>query len=121
MRRAKKDSQLGKSLIKKGGRNKQRRSQPQDVYTREWEEPVKKETNLNSILEMSDLDTIAYEATLAEKKFTAERGNIKVFKKESLLVPEKVPDDVIEAQRQHWNELVIPRRYVHLRIPRCII
>lgn len=111
MRRAKKDNQLGKSLIKKKGNPRSRQNRNDDVYTKEWE-PVKEEKNLNSMLEMSDLDAILYEATLAQKKFTAERGNIKVFKKESLLAPEKVPDEVVEQQQKHWNDLIIPRRYV---------
>ena len=110
MNRKKKDrNQLGKALIRKNRAKQQNKSyKTGDVYTKQWE-PETKEKSLHSVLELSDLDLIAYEADISQKRFVAEK-QIKVFNKVSLILPDKPPIEVLEEQKKHWNNLVIPRR-----------
>lgn len=112
-RRRKDQNNLGRSLIRSKANKK--KNKKGDVYTKEWDIPKTKKS-LESVLELSDLDKIAYEAELSQKKFTAER-NVKIFNKASLILPDKPPDEIIEEQRKNWNNLIIPRRYVCLFKP----
>lgn len=109
MQRRKKDqNHLGRSLIR--SKTNKRKNKKEDVYTKQWD-TQKSQKSLESVLELSDLDRIAYEAELSQKKFVAEK-NVKVFNKASLILPDKPPDEVVEEQKKNWNNLIIPRRCV---------
>lgn len=103
------NQKLGKSLMrKKNLSNKVQR--PADVYVQEWAGPTKN-TSLNSALDLNDLNSIALQADIAQERFIAEKEKT-VLIGPSIVYSDVIKQEMLNEQKNNWNNLTIPRRYV---------
>lgn len=66
---------------------------------------------MESIIDASDIQGIMDNVSLQNQRFLTERQNVVVLSTTSIVLPDKLSPEQIEAQQKHWNDLTIPRRF----------
>jgi len=81
------------------------------LHTTDMDSKVVMAKKMQSVTQMTDFEEFYYNASLADKEFTAEKQNAVIITSTSFQTKIDEPsEEQIRAEREHWNSLKIPRR-----------